>query len=83
MDRAMKAEIVATVKSAMSEAFEMYNEKYITAKELTAQFSMITADWLKKNGERLPRVKVPDSNRVAYPLHKIARMVADGSINSI
>lgn len=83
MDRLLREEIISEVKRATAEAFEVYNERYVTAKELMDQFGMITTDWLKKHGERLPRVKVPDSNRIAYPLHKIARMVADGTINSI
>lgn len=83
MDRVLRAEIVAEVKRATAEALEVYNERYLTADQLCDQFAMITKDWLKNHGERLPRTHLPGSNRWAYPQHKIARMVADGSINQI
>lgn len=83
MDRVLRSEIVNEVKRATIEAFELYNERYLTAEQLCDQFGMFTLSWLKTYGERLPRTKIGSSNRWAYPQHKIARMIADGSIKDL
>lgn len=83
MDRVLREEIIKEVRRATLEAMEVYNEKWLSAKELCEQFQMITPDWLKRNGERLPNRTVPGSNRRGYPKNQIARMVADGSIAGI
>lgn len=83
MDRILRQEIVNEVRRATMEAMEVYNEVYLTGTELCEQFQMFTTDWLKRNGERLPRAVIPGSNRRGYPRNKIARMIADGSIKDI
>ena len=90
MDRLLRAEIVAEVKRSMQEALEVANEKWLSADELCAQFAMFNRSWLKTYGKFLPRqrAEVAEDGRIvvthwAYPQHKIARMIADGSIKDI
>jgi hypothetical protein len=81
-------ELKAVVRRAIEEEREMYDEVWLTEKELLDQFGMFTHDWLKKYGQCLqPRQAiVVDEKGVehksgkAYPKHKIQRMIANGEI---
>jgi hypothetical protein len=89
MDRVLRAEIVAEVRRSMTEILEVANEKWLTGEELCKQFQMFSPGWLKAYGERLPRqrAEVQDgetkASRWAYPMHKIARMINDGTIKDL
>lgn len=89
MDRTLRAEIVAEVRRSMTEIMETANERWLSGDELCEQFQMFSKGWLKAYGERLPRqraevmedgVKV---SRWAYPQHKIARMIQEGTIKQL
>lgn len=81
-------DVKAVVRRAVEEEREMYNEVWLTEKELIAQFGMFTHDWLKRYGHCLQpaRAIVVDEQGVerksgwAYPKHKIQRMIASGEI---
>ena len=82
-------ELKAVVRRAVEEEREMYDEVWMTEKELIAQFGMFTHDWLKHYGQCLQpaRAIVVDeqgvehpTQRLAYPKHKIQRMIASGEI---
>lgn len=82
-------ELKLVLRRAIEEEREMYNEVWLTEKELIAQFGMFTHDWLKKYGQCLQpaRAIVVDeqgvehpTQRLAYPKHKIQRMIASGEI---
>lgn len=82
-------EVKAVVRRAIEEEREMYDEVWLTEKELIAQFGMFTHDWLKRYGHCLQpaRAIVVDeqgiehpTQRLAYPKHKIQRMIASGEI---
>jgi hypothetical protein len=81
-------ELKAVVRRAIEEEREMYDEVWLTEKELIAQFGMFTHDWLKKYGQCLQpaRAIVVDEQGVerrsgwAYPKHKIQRMIASGEL---
>jgi hypothetical protein len=82
-------EVKAVVRRAVEEEREMYDEVWLTEKELIAQFGMFTHDWLKKYGQCLQpaRAIVVDEQGVehptqgwAYPKHRIQRMIASGEI---
>lgn len=82
-------ELKLVLRRAMEEEREMYDEVWLTEKELIAQFGMFTHDWLKKYGHCLQpaRAIVVDeqgvehpTQRLAYPKHKIQRMIASGEI---
>jgi hypothetical protein len=89
MDRVLRAEIVAEVRRSMTEILEVANEKWLTGEELCKQFQMFSPGWLKAYGERMPRqrAEVQDggtkASRWAYPMHKIARMINDGTIKDL
>ena len=86
MDKKLKDEIISAVIEASAQVQEMYNEKYLSPRELCNQFQMITPSWLKEHGHKLPRAKISATDgkgritgtRYAYPQHKIARMIALG-----
>jgi hypothetical protein len=82
-------EVKAVVRRAIEEEREMYDEVWLTEKQLLQQFGMFTHDWLKNYGHSLPRAKaiVVDEYGIehptqgwAYPKHKIQRMIASGEI---
>ena len=89
MDRTLRAEIVAEVRRSMTEIMEVDNERWLTGDELCQQFQMFSPGWLKSYGERLPRQRAEVSDngvkvsRWAYPQHRIARMIQEGSIKEL
>ena len=85
-------EVKAVVRRAVEEEREMYDEVWLTEKQLLEQFGMFTHDWLKKYGQCLQPAKaiVVDEQGVehpthgwAYPKHKIQRMIASGEITKL
>ena len=92
MNRDDLNELKAVVRRAIEEEREMYDEVWLTEKELIAQFGMFTHDWLKRYGQCLQpaRAIVVDelgvehpTQRLAYPKHKIQRMIASGEITKL
>ena len=81
-------ELKLVLRRAIEEEREMYDEVWLTEKQLLEQFGMFTHDWLKKYGHCLQpaRAIVVDEQGVerrsgwAYPKHKIQRMIASGEI---
>ena len=81
-------ELKLVLRRAVEEEREMYDEVWLTEKQLIAQFGMFTHDWLKKYGQCLQpaQAMVVDEYGVehktgkAYPKHKIQRMMASGEI---
>ena len=82
-------EVKMVVRRAVEEEREMYDEVWLTEKQLLEQFGMFTHDWLKKYGQCLKpaRAIVVDEKGVehptqgwAYPRNKIQRMIANGEI---
>jgi hypothetical protein len=88
MTREELSEVKAVVRRAIEEEREMYNEVWLSEKELLQQFGMFTHDWLKHYGHTLKpsRAIVIDENGVehrsglAYPRNRIQRMIANGEI---
>jgi hypothetical protein len=89
MTREELNELKMVVRLAIEEEREMYDEVWMTEKQLLEQFGMFTHDWLKKYGQCLQpaRAIVVDEQGVehptqgwAYPKHRIQRMIASGEI---
>lgn len=89
MTREELNELKVVIRRAIEEEREMYDEVWLTEKQLLQQFGMFTHDWLKKYGQCLQpaRAIVVDeqgvehpTQRLAYPKHKIQRMIASGEI---
>ena len=86
MNSAIRMAIINEVRTALRAVSEQLEERYVTAEELSKQFSFFTREWIKRFGHLLPRQRVmvvkgdetPTTNW-GYPLHKITRMVGDGS----
>ena len=85
-------ELKLVLRRAIEEEREMYDEVWLTEKQLLEQFGMFTHDWLKKYGHCLQpaRAIVVDeqgvehpTQRLAYPKHKIQRMIASGEITKL
>ena len=91
MDKLLRTEIVNEVKRSMAEVSEMYNEIWLTGEKLSERFGMFNPGWLKAYGHTLPRtqaiVKTKDNREHrsswVYPAHKIARMIAEGTIKNL
>ena len=84
-------ELKMVVRRAIEEEREMYDEVWLTEKQLLDQFGMFTHDWIKKYGQCLQpaRAIVVDEQGVerrsgwAYPKHKIQRMIASGEMMTL
>jgi hypothetical protein len=91
LDKETREAIAAAVRAAQIEASEMYDERYVTGKELCQQIAMFSQNWLENFGWKLPRERievVDDSGerrvtRWGYPLHQIQRMIAEGRMRSL
>lgn len=95
MDKRTKMEVISIVSTAIEDTItrvmEGYNEQYVTAPVLMEQYQMITPDWLKKYGKLLPQTRITVTeadgserhSRTAYARNKIAKMIADGSIERL
>lgn len=86
MDSAIRMAIINEVRTALRAVSEQLEERYVTAEELSKQFSFFTREWIKDYGHLLPRERVivvkdnlTPTTHWGYPLHKITRMVGDGS----
>jgi hypothetical protein len=92
MDRILRAEIMATVRQAMTEVLEGADEVWLSPEEFCKQFGMFSPEWLRRNGELLPREKagvvmddgsVKETRSWAYPKHRINRMIMEGRLREI
>lgn len=91
MNESLKHEILAEVREAVQIALEGAEEKWLTGEQLVQQFGCFSKAWLKSYGHTLPRTQAVisgsdgESHRTGwcYPMHKINRMLADGSIKRL
>ena len=89
LDKELRREIAHVVNEAAREAYLIYNEEWISAKELCTQFQMIPKSWLKTNKHLLPqgtlRYRDKDGNlketHPAFPKHRINQMILDGELD--
>jgi hypothetical protein len=90
MDRMLRAEIIATVRQTVWEVLEGADEVYLTPQQLAERISFLPLEWIRKNGELLPRecaiVMVdgkPKKTNDGYPLHKIMHMIQEGKLKNL
>ena len=91
LDKETREAIASAVREAQIEAAEIYEEKYVTGKELCRQIAMFSTNWLENFGWKLPRERiiVTDEDgetrvtRWGYPLHQIQRMIAEGRMRNL
>ena len=88
LDKATREAIAASVRKATIEMQEVYQEQWLTGRQLCEQVGMFTEKWLKLYGDRIPRerIRVVDDNGVehktgwSYPKMRILRMIHDGEL---
>lgn len=95
LDKLTREAIAASVMKATREANELYDEVWLTGKQLSEQVGFFKKEWLKRYGDALGRigcrkeVRVKDRNGVihrtgwCYPKKKILRMIADGEMDEL
>lgn len=91
MDKQTKKELIFEIREAFAEIFEPANEKWVKQETLIENFQCFSKEWIKQYGSSLPRTRasVTDKNGEThrtswvYPVHKINRMIADGSIKNL
>lgn len=91
LDKETREAIASAVREAQIEAAEVYQERYVTGKELCKQIAMFSPNWLENYGWKLPRerIEILDEKgekrvtRWGYPLHQIQRMIAEGRMRTI
>jgi len=87
MDQKLRAEIVATVRQAMT----TYNEKWVTDEVLCQHVSTLTPRWLKTHGQAFNRTRVEWNDETGhhvsrdwlYPLNEIKQWIVDGRIKEL
>jgi hypothetical protein len=91
MNKEELAEVKGVVRRALEESMEMYQEQWVNAETLCKECQMFTRDWLSKYGEVLgaqrARVMVDgkwvETKGMAYPLHRIKKMIHSGEIRRL
>ena len=91
LDKETRMAVAAAVQKATMEANEVYNEEWLTGKQLCDQVPLFTKEWLRHNWRMLPseRVGWKDSDGVdhectrCYPKKKILRMISDGAFRDL
>lgn len=89
IDKQTKLEIAQIINQAARDAYLLYNEEWISGKELCKQFQMIPKSWLKTHKHLLYPASVTyrdkDGNiketNPAYPKHKINQMIWEGKLD--
>lgn len=89
IDKKLKQEISQVVNEAAREAYLVYNEEWISAKELCKQFQMIPKSWLKSHRHLLPQSSVRYTDKEgniketnpAFPKHRINQMILEGKLD--
>ena len=89
IDKQLRMEISQIVSKAAQDAYLLYNEEWISGKELCEQFQMIPKSWLKTHKHLLPQssVRYMDKDGVvketnpAYPKHRINQMILEGNLD--
>ena len=89
MDAQLKREIAQVVNEATREAYLLYNEEWLNARQLCKQFQMIPKSWLKSHKHLLPQSSVrytdKDGNiketNPAFPKHRINKMILEGKLD--
>lgn len=92
LDKLTRMAIAEAVTKAVREANEVYDEQWVTKKQLCEQCGFFTEQWLKTYGPALERIgckmemKVIDAQGVEHGTHpcyakkRLLRMIAEGEI---
>ena len=89
LDKQTRMELAQIMNQAAREAYLIYNEEWISAKELCKQFQMIPKSWLKNHKHLLPQgtIRYLDKDgkeketNPAFPKHRINQMIMEGKLD--
>ena len=87
----LEAKIIAAVTKVAQQHYQVNEERWLTAGQLSEYVSVMTQRWLRDHGDMLPRTPIEwtDKNGARhatsylYPLHQIQAMIADGRIKNL
>ncbi len=87
----LEAKIIAAVTKVAQQHYQVNEERWLTAEQLSEYVGVFTKRWLQDHGHMLPRQQAGwiDKNGVEhatsylYPLHQIQAMIADGRIKEL
>lgn len=90
-DKVTREALIQANRETLIEAYEMYNERWVTGAELCKECQQITKDWLENFGWKLPRERITVTGddgkkrvtRWGYPLLEIKRMIKTGKLRDI
>ena len=91
MDKQTKVEIKVVVRETIKEAMEVYEERWLTDRQMEQYVGVMTQRWLRDHGDMLPRSPIEwtdakgikHTSSYLYPLHQIQAMIADGRIKDL
>lgn len=84
----LMAEMLSERKRLMEEAEKYYSDKWVTGKELTKLYPCFSINWLRRNGQYLPRTRVyitlddgkMQCSQWGYSLNRIEKYIKEGYI---
>ena len=87
----LEAKIIAAVTKVAQQHYQVNEERWLTAEQLSEYVGVFTKRWLQDHGDMLPRQQptwmdkngVEHSTSYLYPLHQIQAMIADGRIKNL
>ena len=87
----LEAKIIAAVTKVAQQHYQVNEERWLTAEQLSEYVGVFTKRWLQDHGDMLPRTPIEwtdkkgarHSTSYLYPLHQIQAMIADGRIKNL
>ena len=87
----LEAKIIAAVTKVAQQHYQVNEERWLTAEQLSEYVGVFTKRWLQDHGDMLPRTPIEWTDKKGarhatsylYPLHQIQAMIADGRIKNL
>ena len=86
-----EAKIITAVTKVAQQHYQVNEERWLTAEQLSEYVGVFTKRWLQDHGDMLPRTPIEwedtkgarHATSYLYPLHQIQAMIADGRIKEL
>lgn len=79
----IEAKLYDVLARVAERVMQGYAEQWVSAATLAQHIEIFTPRWLERNGSKLPRIQPMEGGKYMYPLHKIQKMMQDGSIKEL
>lgn len=87
----LEAKIIAAVTKVAQQHYQVNEERWLTAEQISEYVGVFTKRWLQDHGDMLPRTPIEWTDKKGkrhatsyiYPLHQIQAMMADGRIKEL